>query len=194
MDRATLRPLFDWGRCQNCMIVTEGWDATAPPPNRCPSCQESGFGLDWPPEPSRLLLRQAFLQDADDQEELAVKAFLVAAAMDVVLEWILGAAVEYLSTESLDVARLIEPVREASLSAEERLDLLEEVTDIRLRGVAELLGEPDFPRKWKDLRERRNRFLHTQEMFAFDGLEEVDLAETARMGVKVLARINNMVW
>jgi hypothetical protein len=68
------------------------------------------------------------------------------------------------------------------------------VTDIRLRGIAELLEEPDFPGRWKDLRERRDRFLHTQEMFAFDGLEEVDLAETARMGVKVLAHINNMIW
>jgi hypothetical protein len=194
MDRVALRPLFDWGRCQSCMMVTEGWDAMAPPPNRCPHCGESGFGLDWPPEPSRLLLRQAFVREADDQDESAVKAFLVTAALDVVLEWILTAAVEYLSTESLDVARLIEPVREPGLLTEQRLDLLVDVADIRLRPVADLLEEPEFPGRWADLRTRRDRFLHAQEMFAFEGLTEADLAETARMAVKVLAHINNMIW
>jgi hypothetical protein len=194
MDRTALRPLFDWGRCQSCMMVTEGWDAMAPPPNRCPSCGEPGFGLDWPPEPSRLLLRQAFLREAEDQEEFAVHAFLVAAALDVALEWILAAAIEYLSTESLDIARLIEPVREAGLSTEQRLDLLEEVADIRLRPVADLREESDFPGRWRDLRERRDHFLHDQEMFAFDGLTQLDLAETARMGVKILAHVNNIIW
>jgi hypothetical protein len=194
MDRAQLRPLFDWGHCQGCMMVSKGWDVSAASSDRCPHCRGSGFGADWPPEPSRLLLRQVFHLEAEDEEQFAVKAFVVAAALDALLNWVLRAAVEYLSTESLDVARYLEVVRAPGLSTEQRLDILKRVTDIRLSQVAELREEPDFPARWKDLRARRDRFLHSQDMFAFDGLTEPDLAETARMAVKVFAHVNNMVW
>jgi len=176
------------------MIVTETWDAMAPGPNYCPSCGEPGFGSDWPPEPSSLLLRQAFLREADDQQEAAVKALLVATALDVMLEWILAAGAEYLSSESVEIARLVERVREADLSSEQRLDMLEHMTDIDLRDVARLRGEPTLPARWRDLRVRRDRFLHEQQQFAFDGLTEADLAETARAAVKVMAHVNNLIW
>jgi hypothetical protein len=194
MDRTLLRPLFDWGHCQACMMVSEGWDVSARSSERCPQCHEQGFGADWPPEPARLLLRQAFHREADDQDEFAVKAFLVAEAVDAILAWVLRAAVDYLSTESLDVARYIDVVGAPGLSTEQRLDILKKVTDIRLSQVAELREEPDFTAAWKDLRARRDRFLHAQDLLAFDGLAETDLAETARMAVKVFAHVNNMVW
>lgn len=176
------------------MMVTEGWDAQAPAPNPCPNCGESGFGLDWPPEPSRLLLRQAFLREPSDQEEAAVQALLVAAALDVTLEWILAAGAEYLSSESTEIAHLVDRVRETDLSTEQRLDMLEDMTDIDLREVAGFRDEPDFPARWRDLRERRDLFLHEQQQFAFDGLAQADLAETARAAVKVMAHVNNLVW
>ena len=175
-------------------MVSEGWDALAPAPNPCPNCGESGFGVDWPPEPSRLLLKQAFHREADDQEEAAVKAFLVAAAADIILDWVLCAAAEYLSTESLEVARLLEVAHEAALSTEQRMNMLKEVTDIRYQDVAEFQGEAEFPARWRDLRERRDSFVHSHQMFAFDSVSESDLFEVARMAVKVFAHVNNMVW
>jgi hypothetical protein len=194
MDRTALRQLFAWGRCQSCMMVTEGWDALAPAPNLCPDCGQSGFGVDWPPEPSRLLLKQAFHREPDDQEEFAVKALLVAAAVDVILEWVLCAAVDYLSTESQEVARLVDKVRQAGFSTEQRMKMLKEVTDIPLSRLAGLHEELEFPPRWRELRQRRDRFLHSQEMFAFDGLKEDDLFGVARAAVKVFAHVNNMVW
>lgn len=194
MDKAALRGVFDWGRCQSCMMVSEGWDSLPPSSVPCPHCGEKGFGADWPPQPARLILRQAFQREADEQGEFAVKAFLVAAALDVLLEWVLIAAVDYLSTESAEIADLIHVVDKPSLSTEQRLDLLRKVLDVRYQEVADLLEEPDLPSRWADLREKRDRFVHAQEVFAFDPLSEADLVETARMAVKVLAHINNLIW
>lgn len=150
--------------------------------------------MDWPPEPSRLLLRHALAREPDDQEEAAVKALLVATALDVMLEWVLAAAAEYLSSESPEIARLADRVRDADVTAEKRLDLLEDITDISIADVSRFREEPDLPASWRDLRERRDLFLHEQQQFAFDGLTEASLAETARAAVKVLAHVNNLVW
>ena len=194
MDRSQLRPIFDWGRCQSCMVVSESWDALAPDPGPCPSCGERGYGAEWPPEPARLLLRYAFLREADDQEEAAAQAYLVATALDVMLAWVLRMAVDYLSTDNYDVARLIDRVREPGLSSKERLELLDYVADADLRQVSSFKEVPEFPSRWKDLGERRDRFLHEQQQSAFDGLTEADLAETTRAAVAVMAHVNNMVW
>ncbi len=194
VDRSQLRPIFDWGRCQSCMVTSEGWDALVPAPGSCPNCGERGYGAEWPPEPARLLLRHAFLREADDQEEAAARAYLVATALDVMLAWVLRMAVDYLSTDSHDVARLIDRVREPGLSPKERLELLDYVADADLGQVSRLKEVPDFPSQWKDLRERRDRFLHEQQQSAFEGLTEADLADTARAAVAVMAHINNMVW
>ena len=53
MDKAALRGVFDWGRCQSCMMVSEGWDSLPPSSVPCPYCGEKGFGADWPPQPAR---------------------------------------------------------------------------------------------------------------------------------------------
>jgi hypothetical protein len=196
------------------MIVTEGWDPDAPAPNRCPSCDEPDFGASWPPEPARLLLNQAFSLRAEGPEEMeeadeagglgldevegqelgAVRAFLVATALDVILEWILKAAANYLPEDSPELARLAEPVHEASLTTEERLDSLEQLSGIRLHTAAAEQEEPELPGWWRELRTRRDRFVHSQDMRAFDDLTEEGLAETARMAVKVLAHVNNSIW
>jgi hypothetical protein len=175
------------------MTVTEEWDAMSPSAGPCPSCGARGCGAEWPPEPARLLLREAFLREADDQDENAAKAFLVATALDVTLAWVLRTAVDYLSTDNYDVSCLIDRVREPGLSTKERLEHLDYVLDADLRQVSGLLEMPEFPGRWKDLRDRCDRFLYEQEASAFDGLSEADLAETARMAVKVMAHINNMV-
>jgi hypothetical protein len=191
------------------MIVTEGWDPEdpeAPASNRCPNCDEPDFGVSWPPEPAGLLLHQAFSRSAGESDEVeeadeaegqeldAVRALLVATALDVILEWMLRAAANYLPEDSPELARLAEPVHEASLTTEQRLDSLEELVGIRLHKVAAEQEEPEFPGWWRELRTRRDRFLHSQDMRAFDDLTEEGLAETARMAVKVLAHVNNLIW
>ena len=149
VDKTRLRPLFDWGRCQACMMVSEGWDALAPPSAICPHCSESRYGAEWPPDPTRLLLRQAFLRPTDDREQTAVQALLVATALDALVDWVLRAAVDYLSTESLDIARLVDPVRKPEASAEHRLDTLESVTGLRLKDVAAAQEESELAGRWR---------------------------------------------
>ena len=194
MDKTRLRPLFDWGRCQACMMVSEGWDAMAPASAICPHCGESRYGAEWPPEPTRTLLRQAFLRPTDDREQTAVQALLVTTALDTLVGWVLRAAVDYLSTESLEIARLVDPVRKPDASADRRLETLEAVTGLRLNDVASAQDEPELPRRWQELREQRDRFLHAEETTALDDSREEELAEIARMAVKVMAHFNNLVF
>lgn len=236
MGSEELGPLFAWGLCQSCMMVSEGWEPTSTAASSCPNCGESTFGLEWPPEPAALLLRQAFAPLGDtpaevgatteadstgalpeyetpqpfgngnafeerkdgrvlkEQEEAAVKAFLVATALDVTLEWILKAEVEAFPSDSLEVARLAEPGNEASLTTQQRLDLLREVGNIQLSDIASEQEEPTFPGWWKELCAKRDDFVHAHSMCAFDGLTGEELLDIARMGVKVLAALNNALW
>lgn len=236
MESEGLRTLFAWGLCQSCMMVSEGWNPTSTAASSCPNCGDSSFGLEWPPEPAGLLLRQAFApfgsapaqtdtdteneplgvaqeyetpepfgngsafeerkdgRALDEQEQAAVKAFLVATALDVTLEWILEAEIEAFPSDSLEVARLTEPGNEASLTTRQRLDLLREVGNVHLRDIASAQDEPTFPGWWQELGAKRDAFVHAHSMCAFDGITEEDLFEIARMGVKVLAALNNALW
>jgi hypothetical protein len=246
-----------WGLCQSCMMVSEGWNTLSGAATTCPRCGESAFGVEWPPEPAGLLLRQAFavrrsaetppdippeppqvgtlggfrqldnftelpkgsslgedlsqgllaheqafeergdgrdLAAQEEAERAAVQAFLVTTALDVTLEWVFKAAVESLDPDSLEVARLVEPRQESTLTTQERLDLLSEVTGFKLREISETVDEPQFPGWWKELDSKRDRFLHNPDILAFRGITKDELLEFARMGVKVLATLNNSLW
>ncbi len=227
-------------------MVSQGWDPASPTHGACPNCDEPSFGLEWPPEPARLLLSQAFSplggqcsqeddespseapatdsfgttprlgtlgeyqspelfgQDADfdkrkdgrlleEQEQAAVKAFLVATALDVTLEWVVRAAMQAFPSDSIEAARFAEPGQESALTTDQRLDLLRELAGVKLAEVADVHDEPRFPAWWKELRSRRDSFLHAHSMCAFDGIPEESLLETARQGIKVLAGLNNAV-
>ena len=194
MDDARLQRLLAWGHCQSCMMVSEGWDVSEPDPRPCPNCRQSGYGFEWPPEPARSLLRQALSRGADRDEDLAVMGFLVATALDIMLEWILGAAVEYYSTDSRRAARLVDRVHDPFLSTEQRLDMLRSVTDVRYEDVAELVDAEEFPERWRELREARDRLLHSFETLAFQEISEPGIHHITAMAMKVFARLNNLVW
>ncbi len=194
MDRTELRHLFAWRRCHNCMTVTEDQEIAESAPDQCPSCGQTGYFLDWPPEPARLLLRSAFRQSIEDYEGLATMSFLVASSMDSIVQWVVGAAAEYLAPEGQRGAQLIESAHDPALSTEERLHLLKNIADLDYKGVAESLDEPGFASRWKDLRNGRDQFVQFCDPSAFQSVTEQDLFDLARMAVKVFARLNNMIW
>lgn len=230
MERPQLQALFDWGLCQSCMMVSEGWNPAHTTAGPCPLCGENDFGVEWPPEPARLLLNQAFaplggqveevldvgavgqdetagtfyydaeleerkdLRVLEEQEQAAVKAFLVTTALDVVMEWVFKAAAESFDPDSPEFAQLSEPRHEATLTTEQRLDLLRKAGAPDLRDLAKDEDEPRFPGWWKEFRNRQDNFLHRHSMCAFDGVTTEDLLDVARMGVKVLAAFNNALW
>lgn len=223
MESAQLRSLFDWGRCQSCMMVSEGWDPVRYPSSSCPNCGDSTFGLEWPPEPAGLLLRQALkssgaeategepedtdagyvgpfcddrmdCRDLHPEEQGAIRGLLSATALDVMLEWVFRSAIESFDSDSLEVARLTEPTKERTLTTQERIDLIYKVAGLRLRDVAEREDEPRFVGLWKELQDRRDAFLHAQSITAFADLSEEQLLETINSAVKVLAAYNNALW
>ncbi len=197
VDIVSPQQLFDWGFCQRCMMVNEGWDPVASPPAPCPSCGFSDTGIDWPPPPARLLLRQVFHRQAVDQEEFALQAYLVTEMIDMVFAWVLRAAVNARAAENPRTISLSESARDFGLSINQRLDLLKKVGGVHLQQIALLLDEADFPERWNDLRERRDRFVgisDPQDTLAFDALTDKDLLEVSGMAVKVFAQVNNAVW
>lgn len=196
MDVAALRQLFDWGFCQRCMMVNEGWDPVISS-RPCPSCGVPGTGTEWPPSPTRLLLRRAFHHRPADQEEFAFQAFVVAETIDIILAWVLRAAIAIRSAENPRTLRLVDTAQDFGLSTKQRLDLLKKVGGVRLQQMALMLDEADFPARWDDLRQRRDHFLGSGEVqnpLAFDGLTQEDLLEVSRKAVKIFAQVNNAVW
>ncbi len=118
----------------------------------------------------------------------------MATALDVVLEWIFKAAMEAFDSDSLELARLVEPGNEAALTTEQRLHLLREVDGIDIIDTARDEDEPRFVGWWNELRAKREDFVHAHSMCAFDDVTEEALLDIARMGVKVLAAANNKLW
>lgn len=182
-----------WGECQECRLVFEGWEPLSEDRPPCPYCG-SDTGLPWPGMPAELLLRKAFAQEPEDYEDLAVMAMLVAIAVEVIVEATLAGAIESRAGQTRAGQRVMYAVIDTDLRVDQRLKMIEAITDVDYRTVARQLGERSFPRDWEDLRKRRNQFVHHGDSYAFEPDSELHLMSIARSAAKVFAEVTNIIW
>jgi hypothetical protein len=191
--RCYIEFVCSWGDCPQCGFISSGWGVTPETFRLCPNCGVRGAPINWPPPWANFLLDKAFEMRPRDYQDDAVIGTLVATGLEVMLERVVTGILEHYAGDSEHGQDLSKYVLGIVLGAEERIELIKDLTGVSMKTVARQVGEPDFPKEWKALREARNRFLHQGESCAFEPDQGTRLLLMVEAGARVLAEVHNRV-
>ncbi len=188
-----LEDIVAWGCCQYCELISQGWGPGPGFKRLCPNCGTTEIPIPWPDLLAEGILDKAFAMKPQDYEDCAVVGTLVASALEVMLEVTTICILEYFSGRSQNGRKLADYILSRTQGVEARLELIKDLAGVSLKTIAGQIGEPQFPKQWKELREARNKFVHSGESCAFEPDQELKMLSIVQAATKVLAAANNQV-
>ncbi len=176
--------------CSECGFLSRD-SAFSDPATPCPACaSEAGERRVFPPDRLRRLDERIRSYHGEGESEIAV--ILVAAFLEAMLEDVLD---RIMGAHGADVA-----IRGAVLDSVRAIGgrigrLFPELTDEEFEAAASELGYRDFPKRWRNLRDARNAFIHDSPFHGPQETLDEDMADEAMdlldQAYRLFANINN---
>ena len=157
-------------RCPKCnkIIVGDKIDLTATR-TPCPECGDVGSVRElWPRIDILSLTDDVDLSSLDDEQALPIKAILYVSVFDFLFE-------DFLSQLLLKMGMtpiMVEVCMESTDSFSDRLGLFRKITGQKFKDFEERKGFKEFGKKFRELKEQRNNFVHKTFSHNFSSLTE----------------------